>query len=114
MDDELCPTTVDEVVNHANVEQAFNVKLRGNPRRRRRDLLDTIYAMRSNPIHTGVGPSATGALLQLADAGGIRVALLSDLARSALLAYLVAPRSSLVGHPLIDPATRLSDEQSTA
>ena len=110
---ELCPTAVDDVVNHANVEQAFIVKLRGNPRRRRRDLLDTIYAMRSNPTHTGVGPSRTGALLQLADAGGMRVALLSNLARSALLAYLVAPRSSLVGHPLIDPATRLSDEQST-
>lgn len=102
--DELCPEAVDSLVNHANVEQAFPMRLRGNPRRRRRELLDIIYTMRSNPTHTGVGPSISGTLMQLAEPSGMRVALLSDLARGALLAYLVAPRSSLIGHPLIDPS----------
>jgi hypothetical protein len=102
--DELCPDVIDSLVTHPNVEQAFQVRLRGNPRRRRRQLLDRIYTMRSNPTHAGVGPSASGALFQLADPGGMRVALLSDLVRVALLAYLVAPRSWLIGHPVIDPA----------
>jgi hypothetical protein len=32
----------------------------------------------------------------------MRVALLSDLARAAILGYLQAPRSFLVGHPTVD------------
>lgn len=39
----------------------------------------------------------------LAEPGTMRVALLSDLARGALLAFLQAPRSSLIGHPIFDP-----------
>lgn len=101
--DELCPEVVGSLVNHANVEQAFVIQLRRNPRRRRRKLLNAIYTMRSNPTHSGVRPSARYGFLQLADSGGIRVALLSDLARKVLLPYLVARRSSLIGHPLIDP-----------
>jgi hypothetical protein len=109
--EELCPDAVDGLVNHANVEQAFMLKLRGNAQRRRRELLDTIYTLRSNPTHTGLGPTVSEALLHFGDSGGMRVALLSDLARGALLAYLVAPRSSLIGHPLIDPAgTQIEQE----
>ena len=86
------------------MEQAFGLRLRGGTQRRRRDLLDTIYATRSNPTHTGVSPTATGAILRLADAGGMRVALLSNLVQGALLADSLAPRSSLIGHPFIDPS----------
>lgn len=111
--EELCPDAVDELVNHANVEQAFMVKLRGNARSRRRELLDMVYTLRSNPTHTGLSPSASEAFLHLGDPGGMRVALLSDLARGALLAYLVAPRSSLIGHPLIDPAASEVDEEAS-
>ena len=110
--EELCPDAVDAIVNHANAQEAFMVKFRGGVQRRRRDLLDTIYTMRSNPTHTGVTPTTTGTLFQLADAGGMRVALLSDLARGALLAYLLAPRSSLIGHPLIDLAPPAPDQAS--
>jgi hypothetical protein len=103
--EELCPGTVDAVVGHENVNEAFGIALSGSPRRRRRDVLDTMYSIRSLPTHSGLSPSATGALFNMAGPGGMRVALASDVARDALLAYLVAPRSFLQGHPTIDPAT---------
>ena len=102
MIDELCPNVVDTLVNHGNVEQAFDYKRRGGPRARRRQLLDRIYELRSNPTHSGLGLSGIGMLPVMSDSGTMRVALLSDLARGALLAFLQAPRSSLIGHPMFE------------
>ena len=99
---QLCPDAVDAVVNHANVEQAFDYKQRGRPEARRRQLLDRIYELRSNPTHSGIGLSGVGMLSLLTEPGSIRVALLSDLARAALLMFLQAPRSSLIGHPMFE------------
>lgn len=99
---ELCPDVVDTLVNHANVEQAFDYRRRGGPKARRRQLLDRIYELRSNPTHSGLGLSGAGLLTILADPGSMRVALLSDLARGTLLKFLQAPRSSLIGHPMFD------------
>lgn len=101
----LCPDTVDTVVNHANVEQAFEYKRRGGPKARRRQLLDRIYELRSSPTHSGLGLSGVGMLSMLAEPGNMRVALLSDLAIGALLAFLQAPRSSLIGHPMYEQNT---------
>ena len=79
--DQLCPAAVEELVNHANVEQAFSYLRRGGPRARHRQLLDTIYALRSVPTHSGVGLSGNGMMMSvLANPGSLRVALLSDLA----------------------------------
>jgi hypothetical protein len=103
--DKLCPDVVDTLVNHANVEQAFDYKRRGGPKARRRQLLDQIYMLRSNPTHSGLGLSGAGMLSMLIGPGTMRVALLSDLARGALLEFLQAPRSSLIGHPMVDPVT---------
>ena len=102
---QLCPDVVDSLVNHANVEQAFEYKKRGGPRARRRQLLDQIYALRSNPTHSGLGLSGAGMLSMFSDSGAMRTALLSDLARGALLQFLQAPRSSLIGHPMFDEGT---------
>ena len=101
---ELCPETIDELVNHANVEEAFSYTRRGGPRPRRRQLLNRIYELRSTPTHQGIGLAGGGMILTAITSGSLRVALLSDLARAVLLAFLQAPRSSLIGHPMFDPA----------
>jgi hypothetical protein len=93
---ELCPEAVDEMVNHLNVGQAFGFSKRGGVRRQRRELLTLIYDARSLPTHTGLGLTRTG-LFDLGSGGSMRVALLSDLARAALLNYLQAPRSWIIG-----------------
>jgi len=98
---DLCPGAVDELLRHDNVEEAFGYTRRGGLRRQRRDLLSRIYEIRSLPTHAGLVLSPAG-LTSLAAPEGMRVALLSDLARAAILNYLQAPRCSLVGHPLID------------
>ena len=103
---DLCPSAVDDIVNHANAAEAFGIQFRGGQVRRRRQLLNTIYALRSGPNHTGIRVTDGSTPFQFADPSSIRVALLSDLARNAILAYLTKPMSSLIGHPLIDPAPR--------
>jgi hypothetical protein len=84
------------------VEQAFDYKRRGGIEARRRQLLDRVYELRSNPTHSGIGLSGVGMMSMLAEPGRLRVALLSDLARGALLSFLQAPRSSLIGHPMFE------------
>jgi hypothetical protein len=97
---ELCPDTVNNLVNHINVEQAFSFKQKGGAAARRRQLLGTIYETRSVPTHQGVG--LAGMMMQAASPGSLRVILLSELARDTLLSFLQAPRSYLIGHPMFD------------
>jgi len=98
---QLCPTAIDGLLNHANTAEAFAYTKRGNVRRQRRDLLSLIYDARSLHTHTGLSPSPSGLTIMSAT-GSLRVALVSDLARAAILAYLQAPRSSIVGHPSLE------------
>lgn len=106
---ELCPYAVDALLAHDNVEQAFEYRKRGQINRQRQDLLDRIYQMRSTPTHTGLALSATGMVI-LGTPSSMRVALLSNLARAAILSFIRAPRSSVIGHPMIDQST---DHQMT-
>jgi hypothetical protein len=99
----LCPQAVDNLIAHPNIEMALQLRLKGSPSRRRYDVLDGIYAMRSVPTHMGIGLSRNAMLLALGSSENMRVALLSDLARAAILGFLQAPRSFLIGHPLLDP-----------
>lgn len=94
----LCLDAVDEILIHPNLETAFGYRKRGGRERQRREIVDHIYDLRSLPTHTGIGPSGFSFMMIGGD-HGLRLALLSDLTRAALLAYLQAPRSSLVGHP---------------
>jgi hypothetical protein len=87
---ELCPQAVDALLAHDNVEQAFDYKKRGGVNWQQRDLLDRIYETRSTPTHTGLGLSATGMAI-LATPDSMRVALLSNLARAAILGYIQDP-----------------------
>jgi hypothetical protein len=96
----LCSDAVDGLLAHPNLEKALDFRKHGKIKWQRRKILDHIYDLRSLPTHTGIGPSRGGVMLLGGD-HGLRVALLSDLARAALLAYLQAPRSFLTGHPAL-------------
>lgn len=100
---QLCPDAVDELLAHANTAEAFGFMKRGSHRQQRRDLLSVIYDTRSLHTHMGLSPSPGGLAVMSAE-GSLRVALLSDLARAAILSYLQAPRSSIVGHPGLEAA----------
>jgi hypothetical protein len=102
---ELCPEVVDTLVNHDNVEQAFGFQKAAAPQRSRKRLLDKIYDIRSLPTHSGIGLKGSSGMAMFADPGSIRVALLSDLARGAILNFLQAPRSSLIGCPSFAPSS---------
>jgi hypothetical protein len=100
---DLCPDAVDDIIEHANVGQAFGYVKKGKRARQRKEILDLIYEARSIPTHTGPSLARSG-VFDLASSGSMRVALLSDLARAALLSYLKAPRSFLVGNPALEQA----------
>jgi hypothetical protein len=95
---DLCPDAVDEMLAQPNLEMALGFRKRGRQARQRKDVLNHIYDLRSQPAHAGLGLSGD-AMASLAEPSRLRLVLLSDLARSAILAFLQAPRSSLVGHP---------------
>jgi hypothetical protein len=103
---ELCPQALEEILAHANSELAFGpIKQRQNRRKVYESLLGRIYDMRSSPVHAGL--SITPRLFAHgsgADAT-MRIALLSDLTRAAILAFIQAPRNFLVGHPVLYPGS---------
>lgn len=100
--DQLMPDDLDKIVAHGNFEEAFGIT-RGarTARRLRRDLLEQIYEQRSGLVHGGVGPSY-GVMFSGNLPDSTRRGLLSDFAEMAILRFLEAPRSSLVGHPAFD------------
>ncbi len=101
--DELMPGDLDEIVAHANFEEAFGIR-RGSRTARalRRELLDRIYAYRSGQLHEGLDPSYAGLGVGIDLANETRRGLLAHFAEAAILRYLDAPRVSLVGHPAFD------------
>jgi hypothetical protein len=109
----LCADAVDDLLAHDNVEQAFHFRKQGRNKWQRRQLVDHIYDLRSVPTHTGVSPTQVG-MMQLIGDSSMRVALLSDLARSALHGYLQGPCSFLAGHPEIENARKMISEQRPA
>ena len=94
----LCTDQVDALLEHRNLEAAFDFHKQGKIKWQRRQLVDRIYDLRSVPTHTGISP-LMGHPMFLGVDHNMRVALLSDLARAAFLAYIQAPRSFLAGHP---------------
>jgi hypothetical protein len=98
--DELIPSDLDTIVAHANFEAAFEIR-RGirTGRSLRRELLDRIYELRSGLVHSGLRPSYQGFGISVPE--DMRRSLLADFAESAILGYLVSPRSSVIGHPAL-------------
>lgn len=95
---DLCPEAIDQLLEHANLEQAFHYRRQGGPARQRKEILEHIYDLRSRASHQGLSPSLEG-MPGLASASGIRVALIASLVQQALLSFIAAPRSSIVGYP---------------
>jgi hypothetical protein len=97
---DYAPSTVDAILASGNVEMTLGFRRRGGLPRQRQELLSHIYDLRSTPVHTGLDPAGSifGSRSQI---GKMRTALLSLLAERVILAFLVAPRTSLVGHPTI-------------
>jgi hypothetical protein len=102
--DELMPDQLDTIVAHGNFEDAFALR-RGNRTARslRRALLDRIYDYRSGQLHEGLTPSYQGFAMGSDMRNEVRRGLFADFAEGAILCYLAAPRSSLVGHPGFEP-----------
>jgi hypothetical protein len=97
--DELMPDFLNEMVQHGNFEQAFNI-LRGTkaPRTLRRKLLNRLYAFRSEPVHEGLAMAYEG--MSFSGLAGQRRMLAAWFAEWAILRYLESPRTSLIGHPV--------------
>lgn len=97
--DELMPDALDEIVRHGNFEEAIGVR-RGNrtPRALRREALERIYSFRSGRLHEGLDPSYRG--LAADPVVNVRRGLFSDFAEAAILGFIQAPRSSIIGHPM--------------
>lgn len=100
---DLCPQEVDKILSHANVEEAFSYEKTGGSMGQRDRLLNRVHELRSAPAHEGIGPSNTD-VSRFGYPAAIRVALLSDLARAAMLSFIQAPRSFLIGRPALDKA----------
>lgn len=109
--DELMPDFLDEMVQHGNFEQAFNI-LRGSkrPRTLRRKLLSRLYTFRSEPVHEGLAMAYEG--MSFSGLAGQRRMLASWFAEWAILRYVESPRTSLIGHPVTAPDA--GDEGSTS
>jgi hypothetical protein len=95
---QLCPDAIDVVMNHANFAQAFD----GYSSAKR--FLRTLYGLRSKPLHTGFLQHRVSRLPAMGGDAGIRVALVSEVVRAAVVVFMRKPFSSLVGHPTADPA----------
>lgn len=106
---QICPDVIDGLMDREDVADAFAFIGRGNRGRRRQDFLSKVYDHRSLTSHMGVSPSPAG-FAAIGASGGVRVAALSELARAAILGYLVAPRSSLIGHPGLEGSRQLPTE----
>jgi hypothetical protein len=103
--DNLIPGDLDGIVRHSNFENVFGLR-RGSRSERslRRDLLDEIYSYRSGLVHEGLVPNYAGFGIPFDSGAILRRAMFAEFAEAAMLGYLRSPRSSLVGHPVIDAA----------
>jgi hypothetical protein len=98
----LMPDHLDSIVQHGNFEQAFDVA-RGSksPKTLRRMLLERLYEFRSEPVHEGLAMAYEG--FGHSRITGQRRMLVAWFAECAILYYLQAPRTSLIGHPVTAP-----------
>lgn len=94
---ELIPEAIAEAMRHQNFQEAFGST------RSPKDFLDQLYDSRSRPLHSGLVAQQVFTMGALAAPASARIAIVSELARAALLNFLRRPFSSLYGHPSVDP-----------
>lgn len=102
--DEMMPDQLDVIVASRNFEDAFGLR-RGKRQARslRRDLLDRIYNYRSGQLHEGLTSNYQGLGMGSSMQNEIHRGFFADFTEEAILRYLAAPRSSLIGHPGFEP-----------
>jgi hypothetical protein len=97
-------SSLDAIIAHGAFEASFEIKRAGRPDLLRKRLLQRIYGLRSLQVHEGLVPAFKGTFGVYYDNLDFQRALIHDFAEAAILSYLNAPRSSLIGHPLLHPA----------
>jgi hypothetical protein len=103
--DELVSGVLDQIVGHRQFEEVFGVRRSTRTARAlRRELLEQMYAYRSGQIHQGLSPGYQPLGVGLDVTNEVRRLLFAKFAEAAILAYLAAPRASLIGHPAFDRA----------
>lgn len=112
--DELMPDVLDSIVQHDNFEDAFGIR-RGSrsagPLRRK--FLNTLYSMRSEPVHEGLSATFQG-IAGMGSPASQRRALASLFAQYAILRFLDSPRTALIGHPATAPEELDAPEEQDA
>lgn len=98
---QLCPDEVDAALSRAQIVPAFRFRKPGRIDKQRERLLSAVYDARSSSTHSGLGLPPL--VLDFGNLQAVRVAVVSGLARAAVLSFLKAPRSFLTGHPGADP-----------
>lgn len=94
--DEFATTAMDEIMAHANFEQAF-----GRITSRKKFAAE-LYNLRSQPVHTGHFGNYSG--MMMADDQSLKVGLVNDVVTGAIAALIKQPVSLLWGHPELDPS----------
>jgi hypothetical protein len=98
---------LDAIVAHGNFEEAFDIRRHGKgPESLRKRLLLKIYSVRSRQVHEGLLPTYRGMFGVHTGGADMQRALIHDFAEAAVLSYLSAPRSSLIGHPGLYPTLK--------
>lgn len=110
--DELLTEDLDKLIAHDNFEESFGIR-RGKKSHKnfRREALNRFYSYRSGQLHDGLDPSYSSFRGGLDCLKESRRGLLRDFAEAAILRYLAAPRSSLIGHPMFSLHSRLCDRE---
>lgn len=99
---EIAPD-LDAIIAHDSFEESFGIR-KGDKAQEslRKRLLVRLYGVRSARVHEGL-PADYRGLGVLQPAIPMERALVHDFAEAAILSYLRAPRSSLIGHPRLYP-----------
>ena len=106
---------LDTIVQHGNFEAAFSLKRgRKTPLSLRKKVLDKIYDIRSGHVHEGLPPSYKDMFSGHDLGADMQRALIHDFSEAALLSFIRVPRSSLVGHPILDPVPESESAETEA
>lgn len=110
---ELVSDALDQVVQHDNFEQAFNIT-RGSKSREslQKKLIDKVYGLRSGLVHEGLRPSYAGMMPDMQ--AQIRRVLVAEIVENGILGYLQKPRTCFVGHPEFESTDRESASHDEA
>jgi hypothetical protein len=98
--DQLMPSDIDAgILAHGEFEDVFDIKkgMRENISIRK-ELLNTIYSIRSNVVHEGVG-FRHGMFMENLGTEATRRMLLDRFAEMVIIKFLQTPFVSIVGHP---------------